>query len=182
MTGLAVSAAAAVVAGARMPAVHNSWSRLRLLAIAPAAIGGLAFLSGPTRDLEFAIMWQSAFEWAFFVATTVWILDALVRRPARTLAVIAAAALLLLIVLPPDWPFIYSFFAGGYSPWIVSAAAILLTSKVGAHRSRPDVGVLAGRSIEDGLDVGADRHDTALMRARPCDGGVDQFLRDPRTA
>ena len=72
----------------------------------------------------------------------------------------------------------------GYAPTIVAILVLAFSVKLrsDSRRSHPDVGVLGGRSVEDGLDERTDRHDAPLMRARPDDRGVDQLLSEPGAA
>jgi hypothetical protein len=188
IVGLPVMAAAFVCATLRVHVGGSLWQRLRLLAIVPVYFGAMSVLGGSTRLPYGTVIIdnRASFDFVvrllFLAVASAWMLRQLGRGSwLATVTLLAAGAVFLM--LPNDWLHLYSVLLGGYAPWMLAVIALAFTWRAApAAASRPDVGVLGGRSVEHGLDERTDRHDAPLMLARPGDRGVDQLLGDPGAA
>ena len=189
IVGLPVMTAAFVCAALQVPMARNLWQRFGLLATVPVYFGALSLLGGSSGLTDGRPVFSASFTASelavrllFVAVASVWILRQLLRHSVLTMAALLLGGAVFL-VLPNDWLHLYSVLLGGYAPWMLAAIALAFAWRGAPQRgSRPDVGVLGGRSVEHGLDERADRHDAPLMLTGPRNRGVDQLLGDPGSA
>ena len=168
--GLGVLASALVILGWRIPPARSRLSRLNLVAVCLAVIGGLSLLSMDGVFLKYSIgqatlvnnfTWLCRLVFLLAVAAVALLGMRRLRWYGNVGGVLTMS--LLIVSLPADWQDLYALLVAGYAPVILSVIAVVVALGMWpTDVARPAAGELSGPTIDEEPPARSDRHDPPL--------------------